>query len=58
MSPEEAMIMKVMRKTIGRCALDVKHIGHLEHTIVEFVNVVSEKWIIIVHGNYELYGKQ
>lgn len=43
--------MRVTRRTIGQCALGAKRIGHLERTIAEFVNVVSEEWIIIVHGN-------
>lgn len=51
MSLEEVTITRVTKRTIGQCALGVKHIGHLEHTIAEFVNVVSEEWIIIVHGN-------
>lgn len=53
------MTTRVMRRMIGRCALDAKHIGHLEHIIAEFVNAVSEEWTIIVHGNYKLQcGKQ
>lgn len=54
MSPEETTTTRVMRRTIGQSALGAKRIGHLEHIIAEFVNVVSEEWIIIVHGNYEL----
>lgn len=57
MSLGEAMTTRVMRRMIGRCALDAKHIGHLEHIIAEFVNAVSEEWTIIVHGNYKLQWK-
>jgi len=54
MFPEVMMITREMKKMIGQYVLDAKHIDHLEHTIVEFANVASEEWIIIVHGNHKL----
>lgn len=48
------MIMRVMRRMIGQCALDAKRIDHLERTIVESANVASGEWIIIAHGNMSL----
>lgn len=40
------------KERTGQYVLDVKHIAHLEHTIVEYVKDVFVGWIIIVHGKY------
>lgn len=37
---------------VGRFASDVKHTDHQGLITVEFVDAVSEKWTIIVHGAY------
>ena len=44
-------------RKIGPFVLDVKHIVHLAHIIVAFVNAVFGEWIITVPGKKKSKNK-